>query len=148
MTRDRALATALGYVLTLGITAILVSGLLVAGGGFVEDEREDVIQTELQAVGEQIASHIMAADRLNQSGAGTTYVNITQPFPPDVTGTSYQITLVEQKDPVLRLESSRPTITTEIGLANTTAVSQSTATGGSVLIQYDPDRNAVVISDA
>lgn len=148
MSRDRALATALGYVLTLGITAILVSGLLVAGGTFVEDQREDVIETELEAVGEQIASHINAADRLNQSGVGTTYVNITQPFPADVTGTTYRITLEERADPVLRLESNRPTITTEIGLTNTTAVGQSTASGGSVLIQYDPDQNAVVIDDA
>ena len=148
MSRDRALATALGYVLTLGITAILVSGLLVAGGTFVEDQREDVIETELEAVGEQIASHINAADRLNQGGVGTTYVNISQPFPADVTGTTYRITLEERADPVLRLESNRPTITTEIGLTNTTAVGQSTASGGSVLIQYDPDQNAVVIDDA
>lgn len=34
----RGVSTALSYVLTLTITVVLVSGLMVAAGGFVSDE--------------------------------------------------------------------------------------------------------------
>lgn len=152
MSRDwnRAVSTTLGYVLTLGITAILVSGLLFAAGNFVEEQREDVIQTELDIVGEQIASHIHAADRLNQSGEGETEVLITQPFPAEVTRNPYDITLVEEEDPYLLLESRRPDVSSKVPLTNTTAVAQSSASGGTIQIEYDPDRGdsgAVVIKN-
>lgn len=148
MNRSRALSTALGYVLTLGITAILVSGLLIAGGNFIEDQREQVIETELEVVGEQVASHINAADRLNQSGgADGTTVAIEQPFPGDVAGASYSLTLEGNESPHLRLETTRPQIVVEVGLTNTTALGQSSASGGDIVVRYDSDRDAVVIDN-
>jgi hypothetical protein len=148
MSADRAVSTALGYVLTLGITAILVSGLLIAGGTLVEDQRDKVIENELQVVGEQLVTHINAADRLNQSGHGNTNVTIEQPFPSSVAGESYRITLEERADPRLHLESSQSSIAVTIPVINTTAMGQSTASGGTVVIEYDPGRDAVVVDDA
>jgi hypothetical protein len=148
MSGTRGLSTALGYTLTLAITAVLVSGLLISGGNFVEDQRERVIETELEVVGEQLATHLNAADRLNQSAAGARNISIVQPFPADVAGTSYRVTLVEQAEPVIRLETSDAEIATEVELTNTTAMAQSRASGGSVVIEYDPSQDAVVIDDA
>jgi hypothetical protein len=150
MIETRALSTALGYTLTLAITAVLVSGLLISGGSFVEDQRERVIQTELEVVGEQLATHLNAADRLNQSAAGPLSdrtISIRQPFPADVAGTPYRVTLVEQSDPVLRLETSDAEISTEVELTNTTAMAQSRASGGTVVIEYNTTEEAVVIDD-
>lgn len=151
MSGTRGLSTTLGYTLTLAITAVLVSGLLITGGNFVEDQRERVIETELEVVGEQLATHLNAADRLNQSAAGSLSdrnISIVQPFPADVAGTPYRVTLVEQRDPVLRLETSDGDISTEVELTNTTAMGQSRASGGSVVIEYDASQDAVVIDDA
>lgn len=150
MTRStRALSTALGYVLTLGITAILVSGLIIAGGGFVEEQRERAIETELEVVGQQLASQLAAADRLNQSAEGALTdrnISITQPLPSDTAGSSYSITLEERAEPVLRLETAD--ISTEITLTNTTAMGQSQATSGTVVVEYDSSIDKVVIKDA
>jgi len=148
MKSTRAVSRVLGYVLTLSITAVLVSGLLIAGGALIEDQREQVIETELQVIGEQVTSHINAADRLNQSSEGDQKIRISQPFPSDVSGTSYRLTIEEQESPVLRLETNRPEVSQEIPLRNTTAVEQSTTSGGTVVIEYDEDRDAVVIDDA
>ena len=148
MSSVRGLSTTLGYVLTLAITAILVSGLLIAGGNLVQDQRNQVIETELEVVGEQVASHLNSADRLNQSGYGETNVSIKQPFPADVTGQSYRLTLEEDEDATLRLETTRPSVTVEVELTNPTAMGQSTASGGIIVIEYDNDEQAVVIDNA
>lgn len=148
MRANRGVATALGYVLTLAITATLVSGLLIAGGNLVQDQRDKVVENELQVVGEQLVSHINAADRLNESGQGDTNVSIEQPFTSDVAGESYRVTLEEREDPRLRLETSRSNIAVNIPLTNTTAMGESTASGGTVVIEYDSTRDAVVIDDA
>ena len=148
MSATRGLSTTLGYTLTLAITAVLVSGLLISGGNFVEDQRERVIETELDVVGEQLATHLHAADRLNQSAEGSRNISIRQPFPADVAGTPYRVTLVEQTDPVLRLETSDAEIVTEVELTNTTDMAQSSASGGTVVIEYNASQDALVIDDA
>jgi len=146
--RSRAIATSFGYVLTLSITTVLVTGLLIAGGNFVEDQREQVIEAELDAIGEQVANHINSADRLNQSGEGDTSVRIEQEFPSDTTGSTYRITLVEDEDPHLELNATQPEISTTVELSNTTDLGQSTATGGTVVIEYNQTDDEIVIDDA
>jgi N-methylhydantoinase A/oxoprolinase/acetone carboxylase beta subunit len=147
MNHTRGLSTALGYVLTLSVTVILVSGLFIAGGNFVESQREEVIRTEMDIVGEQVASHINAADRLNQSGMGESTIRIEQRFPARVVGSSYQIYL-EEDEPQLRLESSRPQVEATVPLTNTTALADSSASGGEIIVRYDQDEDAVVIDSA
>lgn len=143
----RGLSTALGYVLTLSVTVTLVSGLLIAGGNFVESQREQVIRTELDIVGEQVATHVNAADRLNQSGMGETTIRIEQRFPNTVVGSDYQIYL-EADEPQLRLESSRPQVEVTVPLTNTTALADSSADGGEIIVRYDDSRGSVVIDSA
>lgn len=143
----RGLSTALGYVLTLGITVILVSGLFVAGGNFVDSQREEVVRTELEIVGEQVATHVNSADRLNESGMGETNVTIEQRFPPSVVGTAYRITL-EADDQRLRLTTDNPSTEVTIPLANTTTIADSSASGGQIVIEYDQGEDAVVIDSA
>ncbi|KPN31415.1 hypothetical protein SY89_02161 [Halolamina pelagica] len=61
---DRAVSTTLAYTLTLSITAVLVSGLLIAGGGLIEDQREAITRDELTVSGQQLAGGLEDADRL------------------------------------------------------------------------------------
>ena len=143
----RGLSTALGYVLTLGITVILVSGLLVAGGNFVDDQREEVVRTELEIVGEQVATHVNAADRLNESGVGETNVTIEQRFPPSVVGSAYRINL-EEDDQRLRLKTTNPSVEVTVPLASTTTIADSSASGGQIVVEYDQGQDAVVIDSA
>ena len=65
---DRATTPALTFVLAVGITALLVSGLLITSSGFVEDRRERAVREELAVVGERISAVVTAVDRASESG--------------------------------------------------------------------------------
>ena len=133
----------------LGVTTILISGLLLSGAGFVEDQRERVVASELEVIGQQVASHVESADRLvNASHDDEPRVEIEQRFPEDVTDSPYQITLVEGSDPSVRITADRLDRSVEIPVTNTTTISQSEARGGKVVIAYDEERDAVVVEDA
>lgn len=60
----RGASTALGYVLSLGISALLISGLILAGGSLMESQREQTARTELRVIGQKFAGDLTTADRL------------------------------------------------------------------------------------
>lgn len=62
--RDRGVSTVLAYVLGLGITAMLIAGLMLSAGSFVQTQEERVIRTELNVVGEQVGAQLVETDRL------------------------------------------------------------------------------------
>jgi hypothetical protein len=134
---DRGVSTALGYVLALAMTALLITGLLVAGGDFVRDSQKQVVRQELQVVGNHVASNIELADRLAVAGDDTHEVTITRSLPEQVTGASYGIELVAESDPYLRLNSTRPDVSVEIEVDNSTALGDSYADGGDVTVELD-----------
>ncbi|SDM18358.1 hypothetical protein SAMN04487949_1184 [Halogranum gelatinilyticum] len=74
--RIRGSSTALGYVMTLSITAVLISGLLISTGGVVEDQRDSVARDELDVAGQRLAATLMSADRLAASGGEDVRVQI------------------------------------------------------------------------
>jgi hypothetical protein len=154
--RDRAVSVTLGYVLALAISTLLVTGLVVAGGGFVEDQREQVIQQELNVIGQHLASNLEKADRLASSGSGSsTVVAINQTFSSQVTGTTYNVGLVEA-DPTagepaqIELSSARPEVSTTVNVTTLQATvdGDSATNGGAISVQYDPSTDELVIDDA
>ncbi|RDI70819.1 DUF7266 family protein [Halopelagius longus] len=95
---DRAVSTAIGYVLTLIITTMLVSGLLFASGQFVEDEREQVVREELSTLAEQLAAGVADADRLSSGDeAGT--VRVAVDLPTRVAGNAYLVEVSNESTP-------------------------------------------------
>lgn len=144
----RGTSTALGYALTLGITTLLVTGLLFAAGGFVEDQRDRAIRTELQVVGQQIAADIGAADRF--VAAGRTEFTIERDLPNRISGASYTISVANPGDPYLILSTSRPEVAVELDLtlAPGTSIASSTFSGGQLVITFDTGPDEIVVSDS
>lgn len=134
---DRGVSTTLGYVLALAIAALLITGLLVAGGDFVEENRRLVINQELRVVGQQLGASVEMADRLVQAGGTGTTVRINKSVPAQVTGSEYRIEIVEESDPYLRLNSTDPAVSVDIEIENATALGASSANGGTVTITRD-----------
>jgi PKD repeat protein len=66
--RDRATTPALTYVLAIGITAVLISGLLIASAGLVDDQRRETVREELEIVGEKLAASVSALDATSDGG--------------------------------------------------------------------------------
>lgn len=143
---DRAVSTVIGYILTLGITAILITGLLTAGGDFVADQRHGTIRDELQVLGQQLASDLSAADRLVR--AGGTEVSVTRSLSPEVTGVAYRVTVEDTSSGAnvvdITLQTENPDISVTVGVYVTTDVGGSgggtvTRTGGDVVVVLNGD---------
>lgn len=147
----RAVSTTIGYALTLGITALLVTGLLIAGGGFLQEQRETSTRAELQVIGHQVASDIASADRL--AGSDVSEVSIRRSLPERVTGSAYSITVESSAQSHLVLTSADPEVTIRIDMqtvfvGNSTGVASGTVDGGSIVIEYDTDDDQLVIDNA
>jgi hypothetical protein len=138
MTGERAVSPVVGYVLTLGISTLLVSGLLIAATGFVDTQREQTTESELQVIGQQVSADIAAADRLHRTD-GATDVVIERELPDSVVGSQYTVFVRSDNDgptdTYLRLRTVRPEVTVEVGVTSETAVVDSAAGGGKIEIR-------------
>lgn len=153
---SRGVSTTLGYTLTLSITAVLLAGLLAAGGALIEDQRRAVATDQLTVTGQQLASGFEDVDRLAATTVnGTARVNVW--LPTDVGGGgSYTIQLVNH--PTAADQPARATIVSSSDSADASQnvsfrtqheVTNRTLSGGPVTIRFrdgdsDGERELVV----
>ncbi len=150
---DRSVSVALGYVLVLGISTILISGLLIAGGSFVEDNRERVIDSEMKVIGNHIAGNMEQVDRMvmaseDNVGEGPDRAHINQSFQRLVTGSAYNVQVVDDGNPQVVLTSSDPEVTVHVNMTVQTDVEEKTVSGGKISVYYDTDQETLVITSA
>lgn len=142
---ERGVSTTLGYSLTLAITAILITGLLMAGGALVEDQRERIADEELSVSAEQLASGLGDADRL--SGTSTDGVlRVTVWLPDRIAGGQYTMTL--ENHPTAADQPARATIiadsqavdvTAELSLRTSVPLANRTVVGGPLVVSHRDD---------
>lgn len=141
MTGDRAVSTTVGYVITLSITTLLVSGLLIAGGDFVQDQRQAASQSELRVVGQQLATDIAAADRLAQTSGPDGDLVLRRELPENIAGSNYRIhtSQIGDRDTYqIRMAATNPDVSTDVRVYSTTPVFMKTnLTGGSMAVEYN-----------
>lgn len=131
---DRGVSTVVGYVLNLGIATVLVVGLLLAGGGLVEDQRERTVRAELDVVGNRMAADLEAADRLLLAGNSSITVRSSQPD--RVVGLDYDVAVQASDGNVsLRLSTRDPAVERTVKLTNRSEIQPGTVSGGDLTIQ-------------
>ncbi|WP_324662756.1 DUF7266 family protein [Haloarcula sediminis] len=137
MSDARAVSTTLSYVLALAIATVLITGIIVAGGSYVDSQREQVIRDELTVTGQQLAADIERADRLVRAADtdGDVTVRTNQSSSNSVTGAPYRITLDSSTD-TLVLNTTNPDVTVRVGLAVETPLAERTILGGDVQVRY------------
>lgn len=150
---DRATSTTLSYVLTLSIATVLVGGLIVAGGTFVKDHREQVIRQELRVIGEHVASNVDQVDRYARAADDLTAATLSQTFPDDVTGATYTVRLLDSGgDARLFLNATRPSVSVDVNVTTVTPVATgSNASGGTIVVRCQIDGgdcNTLLIDNA
>jgi hypothetical protein len=138
--RDRrATSTALGYVLTLGIASLLISGLLIAGGGLMESQREQTARIELEVIGQTVADDLSSAARLADCDSCELRLRID--VPSRVAGEAYLIEIVEVSPPDtyrLALSTSQSNVAVNVTARTARPVAETTVTGGTMIVEYDP----------
>jgi len=147
MSDERAISFTLNYVLTLGIAALLVTGLIVAAGDYVGSQRESVVQSELEVLGHQLAAAIEQADRLVRAG-DTDELRLNHSAPSEVARSTYSVE-VDPGSPEseLHLDATGVDVTVTVETETTTALAASTVEGGSVTVEYDPGADELEVAD-
>lgn len=149
---DRSTSVILNYILVLAITTILITGLIIAGGNFVEDNRERVIHSELTVIGNHVAGNLEQVDRLVQAseddvGDDPEVAHVNQSFQDEVTGSHYNV-LLDDGDPVqVVVNSTQPEVSVRVNVTIQTDVRKSHADGGPISVYYDEDSDELVIDN-
>lgn len=91
MMDDRAVSTAISYVLVVSLALLLTTGLILGTESLIQDEREETVRQQLEVVGQQLAGTVMTVDRFNETEAVPETAAVTRPFPARVAGSQYQV---------------------------------------------------------
>ena len=119
----------LSYVLTLAITAILLSSLVSAAGSLVDERRDSVAREELRVVGEHVTARLMAADRLAATDPSS--LAVRGRFPSRIAGRPYRVTVdTGGARPVVHLRVDSPNVVVEVPFVTRTPVVETTVVGG------------------
>lgn len=137
------MSVTVGYVLTLAIGAVLLSGVVIGVGGVVDAQTDRAVRGDLSVLGQTAAAHVESADRLaraaeadrsNAPGATNATVSVDVDLPTRVAGVSYRIAV---DDDAVTLRTESPEATLEIAHAARLDVESSSVRGGPIRIEYD-----------
>ena len=70
MMDDRAVSIAVSHALMIGISGILITGLLMGSATLLDHQEERAAQQQVSDVGSETVSYIYEFDSLNQTGTG------------------------------------------------------------------------------
>jgi hypothetical protein len=140
----RGVSISVTHVLSLGITAVLVTGLLISANAVVSDQQDAAVRQAGSVVGERLADEFEQLDRIAaDTGAPAT---IRTSHPDRIGGVSYRVSLVTTSDPAcpasppndcLVVDPVGSDIDRVVVLNNAVDVRASTAQGGNVRFVYD-----------
>jgi len=152
--RDRGVSVTVNYVIALSITAVLISGLLIAGSGYVENERDRVVREELEVVAEQLAAGIDDADRLARATTATPELRVGVDLPDRVASETYRIEITNQSvlgtQPFryeLTLRSAQSDVSVTLTVSTLVPLSETSVNGGWVVVELDGGEGALVVSE-
>lgn len=139
----------MSHALSIGITAILITGLIISGTNLLESQRDRVVEQGLEDVGSAVVSDLVqmdwfASDRSNSAA------EITGTHPSRVGGTGYRIVVVptpERTTIWLNATSDSSDISVPHRYQNQTNVCESTVDGGSVTVEYNTSNDCIELRD-
>lgn len=94
---DRAVSIAVTHVLTIGITTILITGLLVGASGLLESEKQGATRDELRTIGNRMATEMSSA-YYSSGGSSGDQVVVRVSHPEYVAGNNYKVKIAESGD--------------------------------------------------
>ena len=141
---DRGLSVAINHVLTIGITTVLIAGLLIGMGSMLDTQTDRSTERSLETIGERLAGEIASADRL---GSEEGDVTISTDHPRTVTQSTYTVTTHEECDeaPLVTDDTSclelsaQGDVTVYVPLAVNASLDENSVQGGSIDVVYEDD---------
>lgn len=145
--RDRGVSVVVSYVMVLGIVTLLMSGLFISMSGFVETQRERAIRSELQSIGNEIATDLTVIGRLAHTTTDAGTITVSPRLPERVAGTPYTITITQRDDRQyeLTLRSLDPEVVVTIHVRSPIPIQSVTINGGTLELRYDTQTDDPVV---
>lgn len=138
---DRAVSAVLGYVMVLGIVTLLISGLFLATGNFVESQHERAVRSEFEVVGNRVAADIAAVDRLALAAGSNGQAELVTDLPVRAAGKSYDISIStvpsESNVYFVNLTAHNLDVEVEVRVKSKTPLVDTTVSGGDVRVFYN-----------
>ena len=146
---DRAVSVTVGYVLNFAVASLLVTGLLVAGGGLIESQTERVTRDELSVAGHQLAADLSSADRLVRAGDVST-LSIHSDLPQRTAAGGYTIDIGVDADGTgeIELRASSPEVVVTVPFRVESDLANVTVDGGPVRVEYDAGNDRIEVVSA
>ncbi|WP_237561702.1 DUF7266 family protein [Halorubrum halophilum] len=137
---ERGVSVTVGYVLTLAIGALLLSGVVIAVGGVIDGQTQRTVESELSVAGQIAVANVESADRFARAAEadrpeseGTVNVVVEADLPSRVAGRGYRIEIDSE---TVLVRTDRPDVRVEIPHAATRNVTETTVRGGPIRISY------------
>ena len=144
---DRAVSVTVGYVLNFAIASLLLTGLLVAGGGLIERQTDQVTRDELSVAGQQLAADLTGADRLVRAGdVSTLSLRTDLPRRNAAGGYTIEITTDADGNGEIELRTHAPEVVVTVPFRIDSDLDAGSLEGGPVRIESDGGGNLEVIS--
>lgn len=89
---DRAVSIAITHGLTIGITAVLLSLLLIGAGDLLSNQEQQVAEEQFDEIGADIVAQIDTLDSLNETGAEA-HATAEPDYPDRVAGSRWHVEL-------------------------------------------------------
>ena len=144
----RAVSPAVTQALTIGISTILITGLLLAGASFSDTKRENTVRQGLQDVGSGLASDLVRLDQFDTDGVSNN-LSFRSEYPDQIAGAGYRIHLVDDTDrATIHVNSPSSELRTQVRFANDHPVCETTVRGGQITVVYDTTSDCLEVRSA
>lgn len=137
---ERAVSVTVGYVLTLAIGAVVLSGVVIGVSGVIDSQTDRTIRGDLSVVGQTTVTNLESADRLARAAAADrpeneseVRVDVDVDLPTRVAGTPYRMTVDGDS---VTLRTDNPDASVEVPHAVSVDVEETSVPGGPLRISY------------
>ncbi len=137
---ERAVSVTVGYVLTLAIGAVVLSGVVIGVSGVIDSQTDRTIRGDLSVVGQTTVTNLESADRLARAAAadrpaneGDVRIAVDLDLPTRVAGIPYRMTIDGDS---VTLRTDNPDASVEVPHAVDVDVERTSVRGGPLRVSY------------
>jgi hypothetical protein len=138
----RGVSPAVTQALTIGISTILVTGLLIGGGSLIDGQTEDIAREGLIDIGSGVATDLVRLDQFNTSTLNAD-VEFRSRYPERIAGEQYRITLAPTSSLTkIYVNSTVEDYSTVVRFENQSRICPGTADGGTLTVRFNTSTGA------
>ncbi|GCF14780.1 hypothetical protein Harman_27150 [Haloarcula mannanilytica] len=142
----RGVSPAVTQALTIGITSLLVTGLLIGGSQMVDSQRERVTEEALENVGDGIARDLIRLDAFNTESLNSS-VSFRATYPERIADQSYNVEVSPDTSRTrLYVNASGLNRYAVVRFENETNVCSSVVSSGPLAVSYNATADCLEVS--